>query len=278
MANNRPLNRREFLRLIAAGAVLTLNTPLIRLSANTDEENEQIPPPEMIAVPPSLMLHSRHRWILPDILEYLAEEGYAGITYNDLDLAIAGEIILPEMPILITIDDLSPVRGNPSHTYFRAMKDSLVEYGFKGTFAINNWPEDEPDEAQWQEIAGWVADGIALETHAAHHSNLDNPNFTENDYEIEIVESAQYIAQWTQVPVRALVTPYGSGYDHETHAINPNVVAACQQTDIRFVVGIIGGRDPIPKYTDPDEVLYVGRVGPGLTNDLVGARYEIEHW
>jgi peptidoglycan/xylan/chitin deacetylase (PgdA/CDA1 family) len=251
---------------------------LICLSAGSDEENEQIPPPEMIAVPPSLMLHSRHRWILPDILEYLAEDGYTGITYNDLDLAIAGEITLPEKPILITIDDLSPVRGNPSHSYFAAMKDSLVEFGFKGTFAVNTWPDDEPDEAQWEEIAGWPDDGIALETHAAHHSNLDDPNFTESDYQIEIVDSAQYIAQWTQVPVRALVTPYGSGYDHETGMINPNVVAACLQADIRFVVGIIGGRDPIPKNTAPDEVLYVGRVGPGLTDDLFGARYEIEHW
>lgn len=275
---HQTLNRREFLKLVTLGTTLTLNARLIRLSAGSDEEDEQIPPPAMIAVPPSLMLHSRHRWILPDILEYLSEQDFTGITYNDLDQAIAGQITLPEKPILITIDDLSPIRGNPSHHYFAAMKDSLDEFGFKGTFAINTWPDDEPDEAQWQEIAAWVDDGMALETHAAHHSNLDNAALSDADYETEIVESARYIAHWTQVPVRALVLPYGSGYDHETGTLNLKVVAACQHAGIRFMVGIIGGRDPIAKYAEPDQVLYVGRVGPGLTDDLAGARYEIEHW
>ena len=123
-----------------------------------------------------------------------------------------------------------------------------------------------------------MEDGIALETHTAYHSILDNPRFIEQDYRAEIVESAQFITERTGVPVCALFTPFGSGYDQETDTINPHVVAACEEAGIRFVVGIAGGRAPIPTAIPSGEVIYVGRVGPGLTNDADGARYEIEHW
>jgi hypothetical protein len=275
---HQALNRREFLKLLSAGAALAIGGGQFRVVADSDEEKAQRQPLGLISVPPSLMLHSRHRWVLPDILAYLVAAGYEGITYNDLALALTREIRLPEKPILISIDDLSPVDGNPSHAYFAAMKDSLVEFGFKGTYAINTRPEDGPDERQWADIASWVADGIALETHSAHHSNLDTPSFTRQDYAVEIIDSARMIAARTGVPVQTLFTPYGSGYDRETKLVNPQVVTACQDAGIRFVVGIVDGREPLSTYTPAEDVLYVGRVGPGLTDDLAGAQYEIEHW
>ena len=274
MNKHNPLTRREFLKFLTAGAVLTAGRPLHLLA----QDGAEIVLPEFINVPPSLMLHSRHRWKLPEMLEYLAEAGFQGITYKDLELALLGDVTLPENPILISIDDLSPVRGNPSHSYFAAMKETLVEYGFKGTFALYHKPDESPDEAAWEQIAAWVEDGIAIESHSSYHSNLDRYNLTERDYQIEIVESARVIEERTGQAVRALMTPYGSGYDRETGQLNEKVIATMKEANIRFMVGILDGRDPIPTDIALDEVIYLGRVGPGLTDDANGALYEMTHW
>ena len=279
MPDQSVLNRREFLKLLTAGAALSVSHRWLPILASECDGDDFVPPlPEYIPVPPSLMLHSRHRWRFPAMLEYLAEAGFTGITYADLNRAILGEIRLPDKSILISIDDLSPFQGNPSYEYFAAMKDTLVEYGFKGTFSVITRPDQLPDEARWEEVIGWIEAGIALETHTAFHSYLDNPNFTARDYEAEIIESAQFITARSGVAVCALITPYGSGYNPETGEINPQVAAACREADIRFVVGIAGGRTPISTAITTDTVVCLGRVGPGLTNDADGALYEMEHW
>lgn len=270
------LTRRDFLRMITtSGIVLGAG----QVFAHTTHDNESALPSE-IAIPPSLMLHSRHRWILPPILDYLLENEYTGIHYADFENALLGLSTLPQKPILITIDDITAVKGqNPTILeYFGAMKDSLVERDIKGSFAHITRPDLEQDDALWDELRSWTEHGIAFETHTAYHSVLGRRAMTWADYEAEIITSAQFISEKIGIPVRALVTPYGSGYDMATNIVTPQVIQACEQAGLRFIVGIVNGRAPIRVPIQHSDVLYVGRVGPGVNNDVYGAGLEIEFW
>lgn len=262
------LNRREFLKISGLGALALAGA----LPASTQAAARTLP------APPVIMLHSRHRWLLPTLLEALLEEEYTGISLADLSAALAGDRSLPPQPVMITIDDLDLVRGTPSYEAFDAMHMSLVEYGFPGVFGIITHPDDPPSEAWWQAIAGWVDEGIEFATHTAYHSNLDDPAFTAEDFREEIVESARSIQRATGQPVRALVTPYGSGYDRQTGSIRPEIVTACQDARIQFVIGITGGRQPIPLEPDPDEVIYLGRMPAGIDDTLESTLFELHHW
>jgi peptidoglycan/xylan/chitin deacetylase (PgdA/CDA1 family) len=270
------LSRRDFLRLIAtSGIVLGTGNAL----AYTTYDGESALPSK-IALPPSLMLHSRHRWILPDILDYLLENDYTGIHYADFERALLGYETLPEKPILITIDDLTAVQGqNPVILeYFGAMKDSLVERGIKGSFAHITRPDLAQDDNLWDEFRSWTAHGIAFETHTSNHGFLGQSGMTQADYDAEIITSAAFITEKIGLPARALVTPYGSGYDMDTDTVTPQVITSCEKAGLRFIVGIVNGRAPIRVPINTNDVLYVGRVGPGVNNDVYGAQLEIEFW
>jgi peptidoglycan/xylan/chitin deacetylase (PgdA/CDA1 family) len=231
-----------------------------------------------IPAPPIFMLHSRHRGLLPRLLDALIGEGYQGITFLDLEQALSGRLELPPQPILITIDDLELARGEPGFEAFTAMKDALVERQFKGVFALITAPQAQQNDDWWAEIATWPAQGIEFATHTAYHSNLDNPTFTADDYYEEIVVSARVIRARAASPVTALVTPYGSGYDYAADSIRPGVLQACQEAHLRFVVGIVGGRVPIPLNPPPDAVIYLGRMPPGIDGTVDSSLYELHHW
>lgn len=270
------LTRRDFLRLIATSGIIFSTGNVL---AHTTHDNESALASH-IPIPPSLMLHSRHRWILPDILDYLLENGYTGIHYTDFERALLGAETLPEKPILITIDDLTAVQGqNPTILeYFGAMKDALVERNIKGSFAHITRPDLAQDENLWDEFRSWTEQGIAFETHTAYHSVLGRRGMTWDEYETEIITSAAFISEKIGVPVRALVTPYGSGYDMASDTVTPEVIQACEEAGLRFIVGIVNGRAPIQIPIQNTSVLYVGRVGPGVNNDVYGAQLEIEFW
>lgn len=270
------LTRRDFLRIIAASCVgLTTG----QVFAHTTYDNQSALPSQ-IPIPPSLMLHSRHRWILPDILDYLLDNGYTGIHYADFENALLGLSALPEKPILISIDDITAVKGqNPTIIeYFSAMKKSLTDRNFKGSFALITRPDLEQDDDLWTEIRSWTREGIAIETHTSFHSYLDRRGMRWSEYEVEIIHSAQFITEKIGIPVRALVTPYGSGYDMQRQRVTPQITQACEQAGLRFIVGIVAGRTPIQLPITPTQVLYVGRVGPWSNNPIEGTLSEIEFW
>lgn len=232
--------------------------------------------PLMVPVPPILMLHSRHRWLLPRLLDALIKEDYTGITFADLEAALDGAA-LPANPVIITIDDLCMVKGSPSFETFVAMKDSLVERDFKGAFSIVTIPDKPQNDTWWDDLAGWHEQGIELTTHTSNHLNLDDPTLTVDEFRDEISGSAAFIQDRTGQPVRALVTPFGSGYDRPNDVVTPPVAQACAAANIPFVVGIVEGREPISRPA-ADGVIYLGRVPPGVDNTVGGAMYEVRNW
>ncbi|MBN1681174.1 MAG: polysaccharide deacetylase family protein [Anaerolineae bacterium] len=272
MPHHRQFRRRDVLRWLGASAAVIAGGEALRRPAFARETPASIP------VPPTFMLHSRHRYLLPRLLDTLMASGYHGVTYADLESAITGQADLPPRPIIITIDDLELVNGNPSFETFRAMKNTLVLHGFKGVFAMITSPLLPQNADWWAEIVSWRDEGIEFATHTSFHSNLNNGAFAQKDYDDEIVASARMITERTGQPVRALITPFGSGYDRQSKTIHPLVLESCRTAGIRFVVGIVEGRVPVPLNPAPDDVFYLGRIQPGIDDTLTGALFELNHW
>jgi hypothetical protein len=262
------LSRRQFLQrsLLGLTAFALRDFPI--------SAAERVP----VTVPPGLMLHSRHHKQLPELLDLLSRRGYSGINYHDLRRAASDETQLPAKPIIVSIDDISMVKGNPGFKIFRRMKDTLVSSGFRGSFAVITRPNQPQDDELWEEVASWSAQGISLETHTSYHSNLDNPNFTERDFYAEIVDSTEMIRDLTGKTVSALITPFGSGYDAAQHRVNPQVMKAAAEAKLPFIVGIVGGRGSLPHLHRTTPITYMGRATMGIDDTNTSGLYEVEHW
>jgi peptidoglycan/xylan/chitin deacetylase (PgdA/CDA1 family) len=261
------ISRRQFTQTLLAFGLSSLMPRHLLASA----ENA-------ITVPPSVMLHSRHWRILPDLLVRLRDLGYSGVTYRDWEQAIIGHTTLPEQPVILSVDDVTAVQGSPAFAYFERMKDNFLEAGFGAVFGVITRPDLPQDTERWGRLSAWAGEGIELATHTAHHSNLDNPSWLVEDYESEIVESAAVIAERTGQPVRTLITPYGSGYDIEHRSINPQVLSACRQANLRFLVGISTGQRHVHQDNEAGDVLYVGRANPGDEYTVNDALYYVQYW
>lgn len=264
------LSRRHFLQLmLGAGASLLL--PQV-----TSAFTFQNP----VNVPPSVMLHSRHWKVLPDLLSALSDEGYTGITYLDWEEAMSlnGVTVLPPQPVIISVDDISCEVGNPSFKYFERMKDDFLQVGFKAVFAVITRPNLRQDSKRWDTLASWSGEGFELATHTSYHSNLDNPKFIASDYQSEVVDSAAMITERSGEAVRTLVTPYGSGFDLKTGVINPNVLNACQEANLKFMVGITTGQRHVHGNIEAGDVIYAGRADPSNDNTVADALYYVKYW
>ncbi len=234
-----------------------------------------------IAVPPSLMLHSKDWWLLPELLEALDAAGYRGITYLDLIAALFDGAPLPEKPVIISIDDLGMLRGR-AFDYFEGMYRAAHEARFPVVFGIITRSIWTQVESRWDAVAGWAEGGmVELATHTDMHVSLDRADFTADDYDKEIGLSANIIRERTGQEVRTLILPGGRGYTPATGEIQPPIIAACQRAGISLVAGLPGGRAPLDTHAVlPDDVFLVGRTPPGLPGQesVVGAMFEVEHW
>lgn len=262
------LTRRNFLKYLAFATGAGIASHL------TGTSIAQAPIPAL-PVPPSLMLHSRHRWLLAKILGWMVDEGYQGITYSDYERALLGEQLLPSKPVILSIDDLVMDVGNPAFSYFVAMKELLTQASYRGVFAVITRPHLTQSEERWAQVSEWVKDGIEFATHTSYHSVLDS--LTQAQCDTEIIDSTAMIAERTGQVVRTLITPYGSGYVRE-QGVNAKVLDATQRANLRFIVGILDGREPIARPIQSDAVFYLGRTKPGLSDTLEGTIHEMKHW
>ncbi len=246
-----------------------------------------------VAIPPSLMLHSPdgRADFLPHLLEQLQAEGFTAVTYRSwYQSVLTGQT--PPKPIILSIDDISLARSAcAAFNAFAQMKEWIKAAGMTAVYGvitepvIGEQPQCEQDEARWDMMQAWAEEGFELASHTSYHSNFNaldtgpRPDFTTIDYEAEIVRSAHLIEnklgeRGLPYNVQTLILPYGSGYSYQKPEpqIHPGITAACQQTNIKFVVGIVNGRAPQPltTFTNSNELVYVGRIPPAYFTDTNG--------
>src|SRR5215471_11450642 len=113
------MGRRDFLRLLCGSAAGVFLSPRWQFQTSA----------KLIPVPPTLMLHSKNRWKLSNVLKWLVDNGYTGITYRQFASVLLGEVTLPDKPVILSLDDLDTVYINPA---FLSMTDEMEKAGFRG--------------------------------------------------------------------------------------------------------------------------------------------------
>lgn len=274
--------RRRVLKLFALGTAALAVAPFRSVSALTAP----------VSVPPTIMLHARQAHLdnLPRLVDWLLEHGYTPITYTTLWDCLCGGCALPAQPVILTIDDLTAVRGSQNFAFIGRMVDVLIERAVPGVLGIITEPIvacgdgrlvqlREQDDALWDRMSEWQASGMELATHTASHRNLGAPDIRPEELRDEIGGSARLIEARTGVPVRTLVLPFGNGAsDSYAGRLRVPIIDACRDAGIGIVVGVGGGRAPLsPAPAGEQPVYFVGRVGPAA-DSFDGIFWEITHW
>jgi len=150
-------------------------------------------------------------------LRYLKENGYVGITLDELDRFLRYEQALPKKAVVITIDD-----GYKSVKTFAA--PLLKKYGFPATFFIyTDFIGGGKHSLSWDELRELKAQGFDVQAHSKTHNNLAVPPPNESTAEraarldSEIVGLKQLMENRLGGEVRYFAYPYG-GFDPEVVA------------------------------------------------------------
>ena len=245
---------------------------------------------DMIAVPPSIMLHARqdHLDNLAILIDWLRDKELTPITYRALWDGLTADGKLPPNPVILSIDDLILVKGSNNFHFIEKMVDIFIEKAAPVTLALNTEPVErgadgqlvslkDQDDNLWATAQGWLAEGIELATHTHSHQNLLDASLMADDYQREIGGSAQLIFERTGQTVTTLVLPYGNGLGPDG-TLNAPIVETCRANGIGMVVGIAGGRAPLSAVPAADQPVYfVGRVGP-VVGDFGTIYGDIQYW
>jgi len=169
-------------------------------------------------------------------LRYLKENGYVGITLDELDRFLRYEQPLPKKAVVITIDD-----GFKSAKTFAA--PLLKKYGVPATFFIyTDFIGAGKNALTWDELRELKAEGFDVQGHSKTHSNLAVPPANESSadraarLDSEIVATKQLMEKRIGADVRYFAYPYG-GFD-------PDVVAKVKAAGYQVGFGTRKGSNP----------------------------------
>lgn len=169
-------------------------------------------------------------------LRYLKENGYVGITLNELDRFLRYEQPLPKKAVVITIDD-----GYKSAKTVAA--PLLKKYGFPAIFFIyTDFIGGGKHALSWDEVRELKAQGFDVEAHSKTHSNLAVPPVNESPadraarLDAEIVAPKHLMEKRVGAEVRYFAYPYG-GFD-------PEVVASVKAAGYQVGFGAKKGSNP----------------------------------
>ncbi len=169
-------------------------------------------------------------------LRYMKENGYVGITLEQLLHFLRYEEPLPRKAVVITIDD-----GYKSAKTVAA--PLLQKYGFPATFFIyTDFIGGGKHALTWSELKELKSTGFDVEAHSKTHNNLAVPPANESPTEraarldTEIVATKQLIEQRIGAEVRYYAYPYG-GFD-------PEVVAKVRAAGYQVGFGAQKGSNP----------------------------------
>jgi peptidoglycan/xylan/chitin deacetylase (PgdA/CDA1 family) len=144
-------------------------------------------------------------------MAYLAENGFSTITFEDLSRAIAEKQVLPDKPVIITIDD-------GYHDNYENAFPVLQEYGFTATIFLLTDPIDQgnPNYMTWAMIEEMAAAGIQFGPHTKTHPDLRGLSRAKLIW--QILGSQETVAAHVGYMPRYFAYPSGR-YDENTIAL-----------------------------------------------------------
>jgi peptidoglycan/xylan/chitin deacetylase (PgdA/CDA1 family) len=116
-------------------------------------------------------------------LATMQTEGYVSVTMAELFEALAGRMLLPEKPVILTFDD------GYSNMYEHALP-RLLEKGMKGLFYLISGRMDQPSYLTWGQAAELKAAGMEIGNHTKSHPDLGKLGYSEQLAEIEEAAAA----------------------------------------------------------------------------------------
>jgi len=179
------------------------------------EARESAPEPTQVEVP-ILIYHTIRPWYVDDgpdaraynvtpetfrkQMAYLAKSGYASITFDDLRKAMFFGELLPEKPILITLDD-----GTSSHHQYAF--PVLREYGLKATFFIFTNAIDRPNYLTSEQILEMRSEGMRFGNHTRYHQYLTRLPIKEMHDEIRV--GKERLEELLEEKIDVIAYPFG---------------------------------------------------------------------
>jgi len=169
-------------------------------------------------------------------LRYLRDNGYVGITLDQLYRFLRYEEALPKKAVVLTIDD-----GYKSAKTIAA--PLLKQYGFPATFFIyTDFIGAGRNALTWDEVRELETQGFDVQAHSKTHNNLAAPGSDESPAEraarldAEVVATKQLIEKRIGAEIRYFAYPYG-GFD-------PEVVAKVKLAGYQGGLGARKGPNP----------------------------------
>jgi len=188
----------------------------------TEEENNSFQPSSGKIYAPILMYHhialkkpQDSYYVSPEIFEkqmqWLKDNNYNIISFDDLYSALMGQKNLPEKPVVITFDD------GVIDQYENALP-ILQKFNYTATFFIklnNVWPDK--GGMTWQMLRKLVEAKMTIGSHSMNHNNMANMGSSQMEY--ELTQSKEILENQLKIKVKYFSYPGGAYSDSTIAAI-----------------------------------------------------------
>jgi peptidoglycan/xylan/chitin deacetylase (PgdA/CDA1 family) len=98
-------------------------------------------------------------------LDYLKQQGFHSVTFNQLMNALYYGVPLPSRPIILTFDD-------GYLDAYTAAYPALKAHGFSGMFYIITGKVGWPGQMNWDQLREMLANGMQMGSHTVHHADM----------------------------------------------------------------------------------------------------------
>ena len=136
-----------------------------------------------------------------DQMNYLVDSGYVSITPEELAGGLAGEISLPEKPVLITFDD------GYIDNYTNAFP-ILKALGLRATVFVIAASVDKPQYMTWDNLKEMEKNGITIQSHTLTHAKLEE--LPDDEIRNELLNSKLMLEENLGHPIEFLAYPTGT--------------------------------------------------------------------
>ena len=136
-----------------------------------------------------------------DQMNYLVDSGYIAITPDELASGLAGEITLPEKPVMITFDD------GYIDNYTNAFP-ILKALGLRATVFMVPGFVGKPQYMSWENLKEMEKNGITVQSHTLNHAKLEE--LPDDEIRNELLNSKLMLEENLGHPVEFLAYPTGT--------------------------------------------------------------------
>ena len=139
-------------------------------------------------------------------LDYLYQQKYHTITFNQLFDALYYGGPLPKHPIILTFDD----GYDDAYTFAYPI---LKAHGFSGMFYIITGKIDWNGYLNWQQIKTMLTNGMQIGSHTVHHVDMGSlVLYSQTQAQHELQTSQQVLQQHLGIPIQQFCYPSGEPF------------------------------------------------------------------